>query len=320
MSVLVIGASLIGSQVAHLLVEEGRRPVLFDVAHQEDALADIVDLDRVTLVQGSILRPMDLVEAIRTHEVTDIVHLAANAMLTKGAQENPYAAIELNVMGTVNLLEAARVHDLRRVVVASSSALAEFLEGGEDAGEMQKEEAFPRPTTFYAATKQAKESLGINYVRWCRVDYVGLRFASVGGPWRGRGGGGAPSAAFRSALDSVLSGKSAVVPARTLEWLYVKDAARAVLLALGAEGLQNRVFNVGMGRVHTPEQLISAIAEVVPGAQVEVEPLGPGVPATEPIPPLDLRRTRRELGYEPAFDMVRAIEDYARWWRALQGG
>jgi nucleoside-diphosphate-sugar epimerase len=317
MSVLVIGASLIGSQVGRLLVEDGQRPILFDVAHQESALSDILDLDRVTLARGNILRPMDLVEVIRSQGVTDIVHLAANAMLTKGAQENPHAAIELNVMGTANVLEAARVHGLRRVVVASSSALAEFLDGGEDAGEMQKEEAFPRPTTFYAATKQAKESLGLNYARWCGVDYVGLRFASVAGPWRGQGGGGGPSTAFRAALDKTLAGEAAVIPARTLEWLYVKDAARATLLALRAEGLRNRVFNIGMGRVHTPEQLVAAIVDVVPGARVEIESLPPGTPATEPIPPLDLQRSRRELGYEPVFDMVRAIADYVDWARGL---
>ena len=317
MSVLVIGASLIGSQVARLLVETGQRPVLFDVTHQEPALSDILDLGRVTLARGSILRPLDLVEAIRCHGVTDIVHLAANAMLTKGAQENPHAAIELNVMGTANVLEAARVHALGRVVVASSSALAEFLAGGEDAGVMQKEEAFPRPTTFYAVTKQAKESLGLNYARWCGVDYVGLRFASVAGPWRGHGGGGGPSTAFRAALDRTLAGEPAVVPARTLEWLYVKDAARAVLLALGAEGLRNRVFNIGMGRVHTPEDMVAAIIEVLPGTRVEIEPLPAGSPDTEPIPPLDLQRSRRELGYEPAFDMVRAIGDYVDWARAL---
>ena len=89
MNVLVICASLIGSQVERLLVEEGQRTILFDVAHQEDALSDIVDLDRVTLAHGSILRPMDLVETIRSHDVTDIVHLAANAMLTKEDQETP---------------------------------------------------------------------------------------------------------------------------------------------------------------------------------------------------------------------------------------
>ena len=317
MTVLVIGASLIGSQVARLLVEAGERPVLFDVAHQPEALSEIVDLDRVVLARGSILRPLDLVEVIRGHEVTNIVHLAANALLTKGAQENPYAAIELNIMGTANVLEAARVHGLGRVVVASSSALAEFLAGGADSGDMAMEEAFPRPTTFYAATKQAKESLGMNYARWCGVDYVGLRFASVAGPWRGHGGGGAPSTAFRVAVDRALAGKPAVVPARTLEWLYVKDAARAVQLALAVKEPENRIFNIGMGRLHTPAELAEAIGTAIPGAEIEIEAWPAGVPKTDPIPPLDLARAGRELGYEPTYDMVRAIRDYADWGRAL---
>ena len=188
-------------------------------------------------------------------------------------------------MGTANVLEAARVHGLRRVVVASSSALAEFLAGGEDAGELQKEEAFPRPTTFYAATKQAKESLGINYARWCGIDYVGLRFASVAGPWSGS-------------------------TSRTRR-------ARC-LLTLAAEGLQDRVFNVGMGRLYRPEDLVAAIGEVVPGTDSGIEPLLAGALHTDPIPPLDLQRSRRTLGYESAFDMAQAIGDFAAWARALQ--
>ena len=65
------------------------------------------------------------------------------------------------------------------------------------------------------------------------------------------------------------------------------------------------------------EQLVAAIVEAIPGASVTIEALPPGSPETEPIPPLDLERSRRELGYEPAFDMVRAIGDYADWVRSL---
>ena len=317
MSVLIIGASLIGSQVARVLVEDNLRPVLFDVDFQQSALNDIIDLDQVDLVRGSVLRRQDLTEAIHKYHISEIVHLAANAMLTKGAQENPYSAIELNILGTANVLEVAREQGLRRVVAASSSALAEFLSGGEDEGAMEKEEAFPRPTTFYAATKQAKESLGLNYANWCGVDFVALRFASVAGPWRGKGGGGAPSTAFRVAIDNAIAGRPATVPARTLEWLYVKDAARAVQLVLNAEKLHSRVFNVGMGKIYTPEEIVSEVLKIMPRAPITVEQLPAGTPDTLPIPPLSLDRIRRELAYEPEFDMATAIHDYACWAKGL---
>ena len=211
MTTLVIGAGLIGSQVARILVERGEKPVLMDVAAQPAAIGQIVDLSKVTLVQGDILRPLSIVDVLRTHGITRIAHTAANPLLTLGAQREPYAAINLNIMGTVNVLEAARVTGLKRVVVSSSSVLNHYLDGGEDQGNFGKEEAFPRPTTFYSATKQAVESLGLNYAKWCGIEFAGLRYGAVFGPWSGAGGGG-PSNIIREAMRNALAGKEATVP------------------------------------------------------------------------------------------------------------
>ena len=160
MTTLVIGSGLIGSQIARILVEQGEKPVLMDTAAQPQAIGQIVDLAKVTMVAGDVLRPLSIVDVLRTHGITRIAHTAANPLLTLGAQKEPYAAINLNIMGTVNVLEAARITGLKRVVVSSSSVLNHYLDGGEDKGDFGREEAFPRPTTFYSATKQAVESLG----------------------------------------------------------------------------------------------------------------------------------------------------------------
>ena len=173
MTTLVIGSGLIGSQVARILVERGEKPVLMDHAAQPQAIGQIVDLGKVTLVEGDVLRPLSIVDVLRTHGITRIAHTAANPLLTLGAQNEPYSAINLNIMGTVNVLEAARITGLKRVVVSSSSVLNHYLDGGEDGGDFGKEEAFPRPTTFYSATKQAVESLGLNYAKWCGIEFAG---------------------------------------------------------------------------------------------------------------------------------------------------
>ena len=123
MTTLVIGSGLIGSQVARILVERGENPVLMDSAAQPQAIGQIVDLAKVTLVVGDVLRPLSIVDALRIHGITKIAHTAANPLLTVGAQREPYSAINLNIMGTVNVLEAARVTGLKRVVVSSSSVL-----------------------------------------------------------------------------------------------------------------------------------------------------------------------------------------------------
>ena len=82
MTPLVIGSGLVGSQVARILVERGEKPVLMDHAAQNKAIAEIVDLAKVTLVAGDVLRPLSIVDALRSHQITKIVHTAANPLLT----------------------------------------------------------------------------------------------------------------------------------------------------------------------------------------------------------------------------------------------
>jgi nucleoside-diphosphate-sugar epimerase len=315
MTTLVIGAGLIGSQVARILAERGEKPVLMDVAAQPAAMGQIVDLSRVALVQGDILRPLSIVDVLRTHGITRIAHTAANPLLTVGAQREPYAAINLNIMGTVNVLEAARVTGLKRVVVSSSSVLNHYLDGGEDQGNFGREEAFPRPTTFYSATKQAVESLGLNYAKWCGIEFAGLRYGAVFGPWSGAGGGG-PSNIIREAMRNALAGKEAIVPPGAMEWVYSKDAARGTVLALDAKDLWSRVFNITMGAMTTPAEMAEAIQAVAPGARVKFEaPASAAVSLANRDSHADLSRSRRYLGFEPEFRLRDAVKDLAEWMR-----
>ncbi len=315
MAVLIIGGGLVGSQVARLLVEAGERPVIMDRAAQAHALADIVDLERVGLVEGDVLQPPALAQAIRGHAITDVVHTAANPLLTLGAQRDPYGAIELNIMGTVNVLEAARAHGLKRVVVASSNVLNHFVAGGEGGGDPAREEAFMRPTTFYATTKQAIENLGLNYAQWCGVDFAAVRYGAVAGPWRGQGGGG-PSNALREAVECALRGEEAAVPAAGLEWVYAKDAARGTILALRAASLASRVFNITMGYVCPPDEVAAALAAAIPGARVRI-----GTPsAAAPSMPNMVRASdptlaRQVLGFEPQYRMSDVVRELAEWYR-----
>jgi nucleoside-diphosphate-sugar epimerase len=319
MSTLIVGAGLVGSQIAQVLVEQGERPVLFDASPQPEALGEIVDLSRCTLVEGDVLRPLTLTKAILDHGVSAVVHTAANPMLTLGAQRDPYAAIQLNIMGSLNVLEAARVHGLRRVVVASSNVVSHFLAGGEGAGDSAREEAFPRPTTYYATTKQAIENIGLNYARWAGVDFAAVRYGAVAGPWSGRGGGG-PSNIVRSALEAALAGREAVVPADPLEWVYVKDAARGTVQALQAASLASRVFNLTMGALVDAETFAGALQAVVPGARVRIQtPAASAVALPSMRKVSDLSLARSVLGYAPAYDMTAAMRDMAGWLRGRGG-
>ena len=318
MATLVIGAGLVGSQIARILVEQGETPVLMDPAAQPECIAEVVPLDRVTLIEGSVLRPLEITRAVLGHDITRIVHTAANPMLTLGAQKDPYAAIELNIMGTVNVLEAARVLGVQRVVVSSSNVLNHYIEGGEGLGPdgLMGEEAYPRPITFYAATKQTVESLGLNYARHCGIEFAAMRYGAVCGPWTGRGGGG-PSNVFRSMIQAALDGAETVVPSNAMEWVYSKDAARGTVLALEAERLDTGVFNITMGQLVTGQDLAEAVASVIPGARIRIDmPQGVAVSLKNMHTRSDQSRAAEVIGYTPQYDIRAAVQDMAAWLRA----
>jgi nucleoside-diphosphate-sugar epimerase len=314
-SVLIIGAGVVGSQVARILIEKGESPVIFDNAPQHEALRDIFDVSRVTIVRGDALRPQSLTEAILDHGITEVVHTAANPLLTIGAQRDPYSAIQMNVMGTVNVLEAARIHKLGRVIVASSSVLNHFMAGGLQDGDPGKEEAYPRPTTFYATTKQTIENLGLNYARWCGVDFVAVRYAAVAGPWSGRGGGG-PTSVFRNAIEGALRGEEVSIMSSRTEWIYSKDAALGTVLALKAPKLDDhRVFNLTMGSLTSAEDFAEAIRRAVPGSRIRIElpsaALGVSVPDIAHLSNLTL--ARQTIGYSPEYNINKSVEDLVEW-------
>ena len=171
------------------------------------------------------------------------------------------------------------------------------------------EEAFPRPISVYASCKQTIESLGLNYARWYGVDFAAVRYGAVAGPWGGAGGGG-PSNVFLHLVQHALSGKEAVVPAAALEWVYSKDAAAGTVLALRAKLDKDRIFNVTMGSLTSPEDLAAAVRAALPNAALRIAKPADGTPALANMTRASsLARSKRVLGYEPKFDMPHAVRD-----------
>jgi nucleoside-diphosphate-sugar epimerase len=316
MTTLVIGAGLVGAQVARILIEEGERPVLFDTAPQTEALAEHFDPAKAAMEVGDILRPITLAGVLQRHKITRIAHTAANPMLTLGAQRDPYAAINLNIMGTVNVIEAARAFGIKRVVVSSSNVLNHFVGGGDGSNDPMRETAFPRPTTFYASTKQAIESLGLNYARWHGIEFAALRYGAVFGPWSGAGGGG-PSNIMKEAVRRALAGEEAVLPAGAMEWVYSKDAGTGTVQALKAKELGFGVFNITMGVLAKPEDMAAALKAAVPGAKVRIEtPAAAAVSLPDMKAVSDLSAAKKTLGFTPKYGLVEGVKDLVAWTKA----
>jgi nucleoside-diphosphate-sugar epimerase len=179
-----------------------------------------------------------------------------------------------------------------------------------------RETAFPRPTTFYASTKQAMESLGLNYARWHGIEFAALRYGAVFGPWSGAGGGG-PSNIMKDAVTKALAGQEAVLPAGAMEWVYSKDAGAGTVLALKAKDLGFGVFNITMGVLATPEDMAKALKAAVPGAKVRIEtPTAAAVSLPDMKAVSNLSLAKKTLGFTPEYGLVEGVKDLVAWTKA----
>ncbi|MFP3191408.1 MAG: NAD(P)-dependent oxidoreductase [Thermoproteota archaeon] len=292
----------IGSHAAAFLQKNGERVLILESNPQIDAMSIIIPSVENLVVKGSVLDQVLLKEIVKKHAISKIVHTVANPFLNAGARDRPYESINLNIMGTVDVLEVARILDLERVVFLSTATLYTNLKPASEIGKMS-EDNIPRTTNIYTTTKLACENLGLNYTSVYGLDFVALRPPGVFGPWTGLGGGGRTNMMKKLILD-LLEGKVASLSPWVGELVYVKDVAQAIFKAVTSKELKSKVYNVGMGKIYTPDEIVSIIEELLPGSKIKIEAGGDMLkfkPSIQAEVPLDLKRSESELGYYPEY-------------------
>ncbi|MBX5492406.1 MAG: NAD(P)-dependent oxidoreductase [Chloroflexi bacterium] len=319
MAVLVTGAGLVGSLCAAQLLEHGEQPVLYDLAPSLPNLAERLPLDRVPLVRGDLADLSDLLAALRAHRVRAIIHTAG--LLTWMVNQRPAAGVRTNLVGTLHVLEAARLAEVSRVVFCSSSTV---YFGRREAPPGPLPEDLPlhvvteRPPTVYAAMKLAGEWLGLTYTDRYGLDFAAVRFGAVFGPWRGQPGGG-PSQRVQALVEAAHAGRPAALLAGDLahpghDYVYAPDAAQGAVRAALAPTVPSRVYNISLGRTYTLRDIADSL-ERLTGRPLPITIAGEGSLSGYSGPPiaLDTTRARAELGFAPAFDLEAALRDYLAW-------
>lgn len=311
MKVLITGGmGVIGAQVARKFVEEGHRPILFARHRDEGLLREM--LDRVDVELGDILDLPRLLQVIKTRQVTHIVHAAA--FVGAMSQANPALSVQVNVMGTVNILEAARLLGVERVVYTSAKGVYGHV-AGEYAHPTYRplpEDHPKNPVRIYESAKLMGENTGLYYQANHGVDFVALRFATTYGPGKTARHG------KMGITSELIEGPYAGRPFRLArgsdqkdDFIYNKDSALGVYLACVAGKLTHRVFNIGSGVGATLREMAAVVREHLPRAEIEI---GPGLNYFDsPVSyycVYDIRRAREELGYAPRFDLAKGIGDY----------
>ena len=324
MKILVTGAcGRIGSHVVRQLLARGLDVIGIDSVVHLGNLRDLAG--RVPVRTVDIQDLAGLLRAVTHEKVNRIIHLAA--AIGDQYDTQPWGSYQVNLGGTLNVLEVARFAGVEGVVAASTHNIYPRAYGVYGPPEWRPiaEDHPPDPRRPYAVMKLACEYMGRIYTERLGVDFAAVRFASYYGAERAiRRGNKFPDLLNRFILDAV-EGVPTVVERggdQVFDPVYIKDCAHGVICATLAPGLRRgRVYNIGGGQPLSLRAAAEAVGRVLSSARIEVGPGVAGSPDGQAHhPPLDISRARQEIGYEPQFTLQQGIADCARELRALLGG
>jgi len=300
MSILVTGgAGLVGSYIVEELVQAGDRVVALDIKDPGEILAK--HKKGIQCIKGGIEDGNLLDSIFQEHRVERVVHLAA--LLQFGCEQDPRKAVQVNIVGTLNLLEAARKARVKKFVFASSAAMY-----GASSGTLHESSPVSQDTSLYGGSKFFGELLGSRYEKLYGLPFVVVRYFAVFGP----GKVGSPGVAeVIKKIESTISGKDvtiaeAISPDKKIHFVFAKDVAHATVLALKKEGLKSRLFNIAGGDdcYVTLEEFHQALKKMYPSAG-RVTFTGKGRSRGK----ADISLAREELGYEPQYNLERGIQE-----------
>ena len=310
--VLVTGAAgMVGSHLVERLARRGTPVVAVDnfndyyaPAQKRANVAGFADLKGVTLVEADIRDAAKMTELFATHKPRAVAHLAAMANVRYSIGRAPLYT-DVNVVGSVNLLEAARLHGTQVFAFASTSSIY----GHTKRLPFIEDDACNEPLSAYPATKKAIELIGYTYHNLHGLNFTALRFFSVYGP-RAR-----PDMMPFMTTDCIVKGKRfELFDAGQMkrDWTYVDDIAAGVEAALDRP-LGYQVINLGRGEPVLMADFVTIVEKLV-GRKAVLD--------TPPAPPSELKvnfanidKARTLLGYHPTTDVETGMARLWDWYR-----
>jgi UDP-glucuronate 4-epimerase len=330
MKILVTGAAgFIGSALSLKLLERGDRVIgldnlndYYDVSLKQARLDRTLQHPGFTDVRIDLEDREAIAETFKTHRPDAVVNLAAQAGV-RYSSENPYAYVNTNLVGFLNILEGCRHYPVKHLVYASSSSIY----GANTNMPFSEHNVASHPVSLYGATKRANELMAHSYSHFYRIPTTGLRFFTVYGPW------GRPDMALFLFTRNILAGEPIDVfnhGHHRRDFTYIDDIVEGVIRTLDSPAAPNpgwsgdspdpatslapyRVFNIGNNRpvnlMHYIEVLEQQLGRK---AEKNMLPMQNGdVPETY----ASTDELKATVGYRPATTVEDGIRRFVEWYR-----
>jgi UDP-glucose 4-epimerase len=297
------GTGFVGAYVVRDLARAGHDVMVFDLAPNEEFMHDVLsqaERQHIRLTSGDVTDLPLILRTVKDVRPERIVHLAAT--LGSSSEANPLRSLKVNCEGTINIFEAALAFDVQKVVWASSIAVFGPSKR-RPAGEVANN-AFHQPNDLYGACKSMNEQLGRHYRQRRGLDCTGVRFSVVYGYGKSLTLARGTGADFLYQLiDKPALQQPGVVPHgdEVIDWLYVEDAARAVVLATQAQHNPSIGLNI-CGECSTIRDVATRVKGLLPEAQLEVES-GTWGGAMH----FEMATTEAEIGYSPQIPLEEGL-------------
>ena len=300
------GAGFIGSHIARRLLAKGDEVVILDdfSTGREENIRDLEG--QVSVVRGDV-RDEATVESC-AERCDAVFHLAA-FISVPASIEKPRLCEEINVSGTLNVLEAARKKGVARVVFSSSAAVY-----GDRPGLPKKESDEPDPLSPYAVSKLTGEYYMRMYARLHGLGTVALRYFNVFGPRQDPKSQYAP--VIPCFASSIIRGRAPVIfgdGTQTRDFVYVDDVVQANLLAAATPGLKGDSMNIGLGQETSILDLALTLARVL-GASLKPRHDAPR-PGDIHRSVADISNARKLLGFSPGTSIPDGLARTAEWFK-----
>jgi UDP-glucose 4-epimerase len=303
MKILITGGSgFIGSKLAKRLLDLGHEVIIYD--YQLNLSRFENENPKRTLLTGDVLNHLELAETFRKSATEVVVHLPA--LRNNESQEKPFQAHAVNSTGMVNVLEAARLTEVRRVVYASSVAVngsPGYYRSLNLDPFCLKEWMPTNPYNVYGATKLYNEMLAARYMEIYGLQTVGLRLPAVIGPGKTPG---SKTSEFNDVIEAPALRKSASISSygeQKVNLIYINDAIHGFVCACTADNPKHAVFNIG-GYILSTRELATVVRRMFPEASIQIiESTSERAVASA----IDSSLAKEELAYEPQFSLEEAI-------------